>query len=631
MNDPWTLLGPRLAEVLRGKGYETLTRVQLAVLDPALDGRDLRISSETGSGKTLAIGFVLRHLVAADDEGGPVAFVVTPTRELARQVEFELSWFFAAIGASVASVTGGASYRDERRALAKGPRIVVGTPGRLVDHLTKGGVDASRVKAVVLDEADRMLDMGFTEDLDAILSHVPEGRQTHLVSATFAAEVARLAARAQRDAVRIEGTPLGAANAQIDHVIHLCDPEHHVDALVNLLLATPAGQTLIFGRTRESVADLTDALGDAGFTVAPLSGDMDQKQRNRALSAFRRGDLHALVATDVAARGLDVPDIGLVVHVEPPIDADTYTHRSGRTGRAGKRGTSAILAPRGSLRRARFLLDKARVTYRFEPVPSPAAVHDREDARILSTEGAPSPRARSLAERLVARADAADIVANLVQAALSRLPSEPRDVPVVAPPPADKRPAPSKPRFADRRRERDDAPTRPAPPDARPRPERRDGSPPRSYEQREAPSRDERPARVPRDAAPREQGEMVAFRVTYGANDGADPRRLVAMLCRRGGITSKQLGKIHVGATASVVEVAATAASGFERAVAAPDPMNRGVTVTRAERGARVERAEGLAPTRTFTDAPRPRHAGKLGHTGGAAPLQRRGKPGFKR
>ena len=344
------------ASALEKKGFSSLTSVQQAVLDPALEGRDLRITSQTGSGKTVALGLVVADIVtsmATHAKGGvakPRVIVVAPTRELAKQVEEELAWLYAAVGVTVTSVTGGASIRDERRALAAGPAVVVGTPGRLLDHLERGSIDASGVGAIVLDEADRMLDLGFREDLLAILDHAPRGRRTHLVSATFPREVCALADRVQNDPAHVEGTKLGTANTDIEHVIHLVDSRQRLDAIINLLLATPEAQTLVFARTRADVAHLTRELEHAGFSVSSLSGEMEQPARNRALLAFKRGSLHALVATDVAARGIDVQDIARVIHAEPPGDADAYTHRSGRTGRAGRKGTSPILVTPGAPR-----------------------------------------------------------------------------------------------------------------------------------------------------------------------------------------------------------------------------------------------------------------------------------------
>jgi ATP-dependent RNA helicase DeaD len=240
----------------------------------------------------------------------------------------------------------------------------------------------------VLDEADRMLDLGFRDDLEAIVKFAPVGRSTHLVSATFPREVRALADALQNEPVHVEGTRLGAANADIDHVVYLVDGRQRMDAIINLLLADPDGRTLLFARTRADVADITARLNECGFAATSLSGEMEQAARNRAIGAFKQGDLRILVATDVAARGIDVQDIARVIHAEPPSDADTYTHRSGRTGRAGRKGTSAILSSLPELSRTRYVLQRAGVACRFEPIPSAdsirAAGHDRAAAALLA-------------------------------------------------------------------------------------------------------------------------------------------------------------------------------------------------------------------------------------------------------
>ncbi|MET0591234.1 MAG: DEAD/DEAH box helicase, partial [Polyangiaceae bacterium] len=293
-----SILGPSLAGALEQRGFERLTTVQEAVLDPALAGRDLRITSQTGSGKTVAIGLAIRELVQAAAEASgkpngakPCAIVVAPTRELAKQVEEELRWLYAGLRAKVVAVTGGASYIDERRGLASGPAIVVGTPGRLLDHLNRRNIDPSEVGAIVLDEADRMLDLGFREDLEAILAFAPEGHRSHLISATFPHYVRALADKVQNDPAHVEGTPLGAANADIDHVVHLVDPYERIDAIVNLLLMYPDEQTLVFARTRADVARIARDLGASGFAVSSISGEMEQPARNRALAEFKDGRL----------------------------------------------------------------------------------------------------------------------------------------------------------------------------------------------------------------------------------------------------------------------------------------------------------------------------------------------------
>ncbi|HEY1957439.1 MAG TPA: DEAD/DEAH box helicase [Polyangiaceae bacterium] len=529
------LLRPAFAGALEKKGFKELTSVQRAVLDPALAGRDLRITSQTGSGKTVAIGLVVADSLtpaptAKTGIAQPTVIVVTPTRELAKQVEEELAWLYAPVRASVTSVTGGASIRDERRALAAGPNVVVGTPGRLLDHLTRGSIDATRVDAMVLDEADRMLDLGFRDDLLAILDHAPKEHRTHLVSATFPRDVRALADRVQRDPAHVEGTKLGTANTDIEHVIHVVDSRQRLDAIVNLLLATPDAQTLVFARTRADVAHIARDLEHAGFSVASLSGEMEQPARNRALAAFKRGALHALVATDVAARGIDVQDIARVIHAEAPSDADSYTHRSGRTGRAGRKGTSSILVTPGSLGRATSLLKRAGVRYRIEPIPTADMIRTTADERLFEeltqNEEFEDERAWALAKRISKTDKPTRALARLLARVRGAGPAEPREVRPIAAPPE---------RHRDHERER-----------------RRD-----------------------------EPTSWASFRVSWGQEHGADARRLLAMLCRRGNVRGSDIGAIRVLRSFSTVNVAADVAESFFRSAQEPDPRNPRVTIRR--------------------------------------------------
>ncbi len=533
------LVGPAVASALAERGYSRLTPVQVAILDPELSGRDLRITSQTGSGKTVAIGFALRELASdpSPARGGvarPRAIVVVPTRELAKQVEEELTWLYAPMRARVVSATGGASARDERRAFAGGPAVIVGTPGRLLDHLQRGSIDAADVGAIVIDEADRMLDLGFREDLEAILAHAPRGHRTHLVSATFPRDVRALADRVQDNPAHVEGTPLGTANADIDHVVHLVAPRERVAAIVNLLLATPGAQTLIFARTRADVAELASQLGEAGFAVRALSGEMDQPERNKALAAFKKGTLHALVATDVAARGLDVQDIAGVIHAEPPTDADSYTHRSGRTGRAGRKGTSSVLVSPAGMGRTSQLLRRAGIRYRVQPIPSADEIRASTDDRLFAAlTGAPESdvvlddRTWALAKRLLATGDPTRALALLLARTRSAGPAAPREVHALEP----------------------------------------SGDGPRSADHGERGPRPRRGSSDSRDA-------WVTFRVSWGQEQGADVRRLLAMVCRRGGIRGSDVGAIKVERGHSTVDVASVAAQAFGVAAREPDPRD---------------------------------------------------------
>ncbi len=646
-----TLIGPALAGAITKKGYTTLTPVQEAVLDPALDGRDLRISSQTGSGKTVAIGLTLRAAVDGDvastpkGAARPRALVVAPTRELAKQVETELSWLFAPLRVKVASVTGGGDFRDERRALGAGPAIVVGTPGRLLDHLKRGSVDGTQLAAVVLDEADRMLDLGFKEDLEAILAFAPEGHRTHLVSATFPREVTALANRVQQDPVRIEGTPLGTANTDIEHLVHLVLPNERLDAIVNLLLETPDGTTLIFARTRADVGELTHLLGEAGFTVDSLSGEMEQRERNKALAAFKRGDLDALVATDVAARGIDVQDIARVLHAEPPSDVDAYTHRSGRTGRAGRQGKSSVLVTPPALNRVSSLLNRAKVRWRFEPVPTAVSIETAREERLyerLTAVAAPvdpaedvvedpnapkeaDDRSWALAKRITEAGEATRALARMIGRTRASGPEARRISVINAPQQRKPRPweqsneglrehAPRTQRGDDRGFVPGDfVAGRGAPRDngeqagregrAFGEPAPRSGANAGYGEARglrpdRGPMGDGGQARSPRDPAT-DAGDWTTFRVSWGQIHGADARRLLAMVCRRGNIRGSDVGAIRVARTFSTVAVSGALATAFEKATRDPDPRDPKVRIRLEGAGSEGNEQEFHAPPPT--------------------------------
>lgn len=402
-------------------------------------GRNLRISSQTGSGKTVAIGLALAdELVAAVEarQPGPIAVLIAPTRELAAQLRLELETLYEDVkGLHVDVVTGGTDMLRERRALRNRAAILVGTPGRLLDHVRNNAVDLSQVRHLVLDEADQMLDMGFKEDLDALVDAVPQESLRHLVSATFADNVRRFADRFQPDAMHVEGTALGAANEDIEHISYVVHVRDRYPSLVNCLLAIEEGRCLIFVARRVDAADLAENLAEDGFSALPFSGDLSQVQRTRTLNAFRNGIVKTLVATDVAARGIDVADIRTVIHFDLPIDADTYTHRSGRTGRAGQKGRSITLVPTNKENRVRWLLKGAKVEANWARVPSAKKInktnvkrtrkdlHDRMEAGPVLAEGD-----IEYVRELLQRHDVEMLVGCLLQMAQHELPREPMAV-----------------------------------------------------------------------------------------------------------------------------------------------------------------------------------------------------------
>ena len=341
---PFSLLGldSSLLDNLARLGYAEPTPVQRAAIPAVLAGGDLLVSSQTGSGKTAA--FVLPGLQrlrapAALPGMGPRMLVLTPTRELAMQVQAATRGYGSGQRLLTACLVGGVSFGKQLGDVRKNVDIVIATPGRLKDHLERGSVDLHRVELLVLDEADRMLDMGFQEEIDFILARAPENRQTLLFSATLAGVVGRLAERVTRDAKRIEIARREETRLDITQRALVADNDEHKNRMLDCLLRqTDVEQALVFTGMKRTAAELASSLVIKGFTAAALHGDMQQSERTRTLNQVRDGAMRVLVATDVAARGIDVPGINLVVNYDAPREAEDYVHRIGRTGRAGRAG-----------------------------------------------------------------------------------------------------------------------------------------------------------------------------------------------------------------------------------------------------------------------------------------------------
>ena len=520
-----------LARALDARGYAELTPVQLAVIEPKAAGRDLLVSARTGSGKTVAYGLAMAGELLGEAEalppaGAPLALVIAPTRELAQQVERELQWLYAE--ARVVSCVGGMDPRREQRALAAGAHIVVGTPGRLRDHLERGQLRLQALRAVVLDEADEMLDLGFREELEAILEACNPTRRTLLFSATLPGPIVAMAERYQRPGVlRISAASGERGHADIDYRAVTVAPADVEHAVVNLLRYHDPGAAIVFCATREAVRRLHANLVERGFSVVALSGELSQSERNHALQALRDRRARVCVATDVAARGIDIPDLDLVIHAEPPHDAEALQHRSGRTGRAGRKGVSVLIAPHARRRRIEALLRLARVNATWETPPSADAVRERDQARLveqLRPVGEPAEEDLEVARALLAQvADAETLVANLVQARRAALPA-PEDLAVQAVAPA---------------------------------------------------LSTERPA-----ARAGFEGSAW-FAIDVGRHRNAEARWLLPLICRRGGITKSEIGAIRVFDRETRFEIAAGAAERFMAALSeGPDEGGRIIPLT---------------------------------------------------
>ena len=377
-----------LAAALTAKGYETLTAVQLAVITPEASGRDLLVSAQTGSGKTVAFGMAIAaELLRGADKllyaDTPLALVIAPTRELALQVARELEWLYASAGAHIATCVGGMDYRTEKRALDRGAHIVVGTPGRLRDHIDRKSLDLSGLRAAVLDEADEMLDLGFREDLEYILAAAPEDRRTLMFSATVPKEIAKLAEDFQNNALRIAAQGEAKQHVDIEYralSVAVRDREH---AIFNALRFYEAKTAIVFCKTRVNVNHLMARMGNRGFKVVALSGELSQQERTNALTALRTGRANVCIATDVAARGIDLPGLELVIHADLPSNSETLLHRSGRTGRAGSKGVSALIVAPSEFKKAQRLLQGAKVVAEWGTAPSAEEIQAKDDLRLF--------------------------------------------------------------------------------------------------------------------------------------------------------------------------------------------------------------------------------------------------------
>jgi ATP-dependent RNA helicase DeaD len=512
------------------------------MLDPALAASDALVSAQTGSGKTVAFGLALAPtLLDGDDRfdaaGAPVALVIAPTRELALQVKRELEWLYEMTGAVIVSCVGGMDIRSERRALERGAHIVVGTPGRLCDHIRRRALDMSGLKAAVLDEADEMLDLGFREDLEFILEAAPDTRRTLMFSATVPAAIAKLAKSYQRNAVRISTAAEEKQHVDIEYRALMVAPADRENAIINVLRYYEATNAIVFCSTRAAVNHLTARFNNRNFSVVALSGELTQNERTHALQAMRDGRARVCIATDVAARGIDLPGLDLVIHADLPTNPDTLLHRSGRTGRAGRKGVSAIIVPLSARRKAERLLDNAGIAATWARPPSADEVSERDDQRLLADpifQEKPQEDEEGLVKQLLESHGAEKLAAAFLRLYRTNhsAPEELIEITV-------------------------DSPRK-----------RRDNAEPREF----APS-----AKGPRD----DFGASVWFSVSVGRKQNAEPRWLIPMLCRNGNVTKKEIGAIKMQPDETFVEISADSADVFFDSIGPNKTLERGIRVTR--------------------------------------------------
>ncbi|OUJ16872.1 DEAD/DEAH box helicase [Acetobacter sp. DsW_063] len=551
-----------LARALAERGYEEPTAVQAAVLAPEARGRDLLVSARTGSGKTVAFGLAMAEELL-NDEGRaihaatPAVLVVAPTRELALQVKNELTWLYAQTGARIVSCVGGMEPRREASALAAGCQIVVGTPGRLCDHLARGNLNLSALRVVVLDEADEMLDLGFREELETLLQASPETKRSFLFSATIAREIARLAKRYQRDALRIDTIGDNAPHSDIEYRAVLADQTDTTGAIINVLRLVGSPCAMVFCHTREGVRQMQSALLQHGFASVAISGELGQNERSRAIESLRNGQAQVCVATDVAARGIDVPTLGLVIHASLPSNPATLLHRSGRTGRAGRKGVCVLVTTPARRRQADRLFQAAGVEVTWSAAPTPDAIRAADVERLLADPvlvSKPPSDQIALIERLVTERTPEQLAAALIGLWNSRLPEAARIRAIApgAPSPRERAPA------AARRDNADGPPTRR-------RAEQRDGS-----------------------------GSW--FRLSVGRADRADPKWLVPLLCRLGGVTKPDIGAIRIAPTYTLVEIASDKAERFASCASATDDDEIKIEPAQAPSDNEAPPARGRSP-----------------------------------
>ena len=526
-------LGEPLLKALADVGYESPSPIQAATIPHLLAGRDVLGQAQTGTGKTAA--FALPVLARIDPEqNSPQALVLCPTRELGIQVAEAFQKYAAHMpGFRVLPIYGGQSYGPQLQALRRGVHVVVGTPGRIIDHLDKGSLDLSRLKTLVLDEADEMLRMGFIDDVEAILKKMPAQRQTALFSATMPHQIRRIAQTYLKDPIQVEIEAKTRTAENINQRYWEVSGLHKLDALTRILEAENFDAMIVFARTKQATDELAEKLQARGFAAASINGDVQQAQRERTIQQLKDGKIDILVATDVAARGLDVDRISHVLNYDVPYDTESYVHRIGRTGRAGRSGEAILfIAPRerGMLR----AIERAtRQPITPMELPTVAAVNDVRIARfkqqitetLAKDDLAPF---RALVEGYEREMNVPAIEIATALAKMAR-----GDVPLLMEPPKFE----AKKRAFDR--DVQAATDRFAKPDR--------------FDRAARPERGERPPRAERPPFPKKEREVrtpdagqATFRIEVGYDDGVKPGNIVGAIANEAGLDAKHIGRIEI-------------------------------------------------------------------------------------
>ncbi|WP_330946086.1 DEAD/DEAH box helicase [Thermomonas sp. LB-4] len=501
-----------LLAALRDVGYESPSPIQAATIPPLLEGRDVLGQAQTGTGKTAAFALpALARLNAA--AGKPQVLVLAPTRELAIQVAEAFQTYAKHIsGFQILPIYGGQGYGPQLHALKRGVHVVVGTPGRVIDHLERGTLDLSELRMLVLDEADEMLRMGFIDDVEAVLKKTPETRQVALFSATMPAPIKRIAQTYLKNPVEIAIKAQTTTAASIRQRFWMVSGINKLDALTRIMEAEPFEAMIIFARTKMGTEELAEKLAARGFAAAAINGDVEQKTRERTIQRLKDGQIDVLVATDVAARGLDVERISHVLNYDIPYDTESYVHRIGRTGRAGRSGEAILfVAPR-----ERGMLGAIERTTRQKieqmNLPSVDAVNERRVAKFLDKiDGALASDDLSVFRDLVERYEREkNVPAVEIAAALAKLVQG--KTPLLLPKPA---------------------------------------APEKAFTPREdRPQRAERPVREPRERSPREplpaDVGMQTFRIEVGYQHGVQPGNIVGAIANEADLEARFIGRIDI-------------------------------------------------------------------------------------
>ena len=524
-----------ILEALTDLGYEKPSPIQAECIPHLLSGRDVLGMAQTGSGKTAAFSLPLLHNIDPELRA-PQILVLAPTRELAVQVAEAMTDFSKHMrGVNVVALYGGQRYDVQLRALRQGPQIVVGTPGRLLDHLKRGTLDLSKLSGLVLDEADEMLRMGFIEDVETIMAQIPEGHQTALFSATMPEAIRRITRRFMKEPQEVRIQSSVTTRPDISQSYWTAYGMRKNEALVRFLEAEDFDAAIIFVRTKNATLEVAEALERSGYNSAALNGDMNQALREQTLERLKDGRLDILIATDVAARGLDVERISLVVNYDIPMDSESYVHRIGRTGRAGRAGRALLFVENRERRLLRNIERTMKLTIPEAELPNAELLGKRRLEKFAAKvqqqlESSDLDQYRALLAQIQPTAEGEELDMETLAAALLKMAQGERTL--IVPPDAPMRP---KREFRDRdeRFER--------------RGDRNDRGPRADRPER---SGEERPRRERRDA-----GEMELYRIEVGRDDGVEVRHIVGAIANEGDISSRYIGNIKLFASHSTIEL----------------------------------------------------------------------------